>query len=160
MNAQQAIFRSALTTAYADLFATSPDYAYSASRSTPAELADRMLQAFIRGSGSHQGEGVKRACKTCGIPHTLTAILNFVGHVKAPVSPRIARKVTIIGLSNIESMMTGVSRIMRAHDLVTVEYTDGKRESASISALVWSGIAESPIKIVGFIQSQRKEIAR
>ncbi len=119
----QILFADALRNAYAELFATDADYAYSASKTTPEGLADRMVNAFITGSGSHTGKGVQMACKACEISHTAKAVFEFVGYV-APQKPAKvlktasnARKVTTIGLSNIHALMTGVSRIDRAADL-------------------------------------------
>ncbi len=151
-------FRKALETAYADLFANNADYAYSASKTSPAELAKRMLNAAVTGSINIDGEGVRRACKACGIKHTLRAVLEFVGHAlaeKTPVAPRVSRKVQVICLSNIHAMMTGVARIYRAHDLVTLEYVDGKRESGKVSSAEWSGMADNAFAIVSAVQSQR-----
>lgn len=154
----QVQFRKALETAYADLFANNADYAYSASKTTPAELAKRMLNAASSGSINIDGEGVKRACVACGIKHTLRAVLEFIGHApaaKSPGAPRASRKVQVIGLSNIHAMMTGVARIYRAHDLVTLEYTDGRRESGKVSPAEWSGMADNAFAVVGAVQAQR-----
>lgn len=74
MNQNQARFHLALQIAYKDLFANDPEYAYSASRCTPGTLADKMLAAFINGTGSNSGKGVARACKACGIKSTYKAI--------------------------------------------------------------------------------------
>lgn len=76
----QTKFHAALVAAYTDLFATNPEYAYSASKTTPEGLADRMLAAAVSGSINEDGEGVRRACVACGIPHTLKAIFELVGY--------------------------------------------------------------------------------
>ncbi len=82
----QSKFHAALVAAYTDLFSTSKDYAYSASKLTPEQLADRMLAASIAGTVNHSGEGMKRACKACGIPHTRKALLAFVANPVAVAS--------------------------------------------------------------------------
>ena len=70
-------FTDALTTAYRDLFATNPEYAYSAARTTPEALAVKMTNGLHTGAANKDGEGIKRACKTCGIPQTYKAIQAF-----------------------------------------------------------------------------------
>jgi hypothetical protein len=72
------IFRATLETQYTDLFKL-PEYSYAASLKTPTQLADTMTKALVAGSGSKDGEGIKRACKALSIKHTykdLTAYLN------------------------------------------------------------------------------------
>lgn len=49
-------------------------------------------------------------------------------------------KVLQIILPRVESMMSGVFRILKAHDLVTMEYTDGTRESGNIPTERWDEI--------------------
>jgi len=78
MTHNQARFHLALQVAYQDLFANDPEYAYSASRMTPGTLADKMLAAFLKGSGSNSGKGVARACKACSIGKTYKAIYAFL----------------------------------------------------------------------------------
>lgn len=70
-------FETALVTAYTDLFANDPEYAYAASRTTPAALAAKMTAGLLTGSANKDGEGIKRACKACGIKHTYKAIQAF-----------------------------------------------------------------------------------
>jgi hypothetical protein len=151
-------FQAALTAAYASLFASDPAYAYSASKTTPEAMAAKMMAATLAGSASVTGPGFRMACKACGIPHTAKAIDAFLG-VAAPVAVAKAapkpRKVLVIGLSSIHAMMTGVSRIHRAHDLVTLVYVDGKQESAMIPAADWSGMEDKPFEIVSAVQSKR-----
>lgn len=73
----QEYFKNALTAVYADLFANDPEYAYSASRITPAELADKMTRGILSGSANHTGTGIRRACKKVGIKHTRKAMCEF-----------------------------------------------------------------------------------
>lgn len=58
-------------------------------------------------------------------------------------------------LPNIQAAMTGVWRIQRAHDLVTLEYTDGTREAGIVKLPRWIQIADNPFAIVSEVQSQR-----
>lgn len=74
-------FYNALVTAYVDLFVNSPDYAYSASKCTPQSLAEKMFVAMLKGSGSNAGEGIKRACKICGIKSTYKEITGYLNTV-------------------------------------------------------------------------------
>lgn len=78
MNANQTKFNAALAVAYSDLFAK-PEYAYAAACNTAQELADKMTASFIAGTANKDGEGVKRACKACGIKYTYTGIDTFLG---------------------------------------------------------------------------------
>ena len=66
-----------------------------------------------------------------------------------------SRKVLSIILPNVQAAMTGVCSIQRAHGLVTLEYTDGTREAANITAERWAAISENPFAIVGEVQGQR-----
>ena len=68
------------------------------------------------------------------------------------------KPVSCLILSNIQSMMTGVWRIEHAHDLVTLDYTDGKREGANIAQDVWAKIHDKPFMIVSEVQSKREPI--
>lgn len=156
--ANQDNFLAALKTAYADLFANDPAYAFSASKLTAPEMAEKMMIAIMSGSANLGGEGIKRACKVCGIAHSQRAADAFLDIAKpapAVAAPRVARKVQVIGLSNVQAAMSGVSRINRAHDLVTLEYTDGKREAGKVSDARWAEICENPFAIVSEIQGQR-----
>lgn len=70
-------FMDALADAYGDLFATSSEYNYSAARITPEALALKMTNGLHTGAANKDGEGIKRACKACGIPQTYKAIQAF-----------------------------------------------------------------------------------
>ena len=74
-NKQQ--FENALIDAYRDLFANNPEYAYSAARCTPEGLAHKMTAGLHTGAANKDGEGIKRACKACGIKQTYKAIQEF-----------------------------------------------------------------------------------
>lgn len=155
-------FRAALVRAYSELFANSVDYAYSASKTTPEGLADKILAAFLKNGGNKDGKGVELACRECQIAHTYRAISEFLD--VAPVAAEKAvkpalRRVCVIGLSNIHAAMTGVSRINRAHDLVTLEYTDGTRETGKVNAAKWGTMQDEVFKIISFVQAQRKPVA-
>lgn len=76
--ANVAALRKELTAAYTELFKTDPAFAYSASKLTPAELAEKMTVATVRGSASNTGPGFRRACKALSIPHTAKAIDAFI----------------------------------------------------------------------------------
>ena len=71
-------FINELTLAYEDLFKNDAEYAYSASKTTPKVLAEKMTVGLIGGTANHEGAGVKRACKAVGIKHTLKAIRQFL----------------------------------------------------------------------------------
>jgi hypothetical protein len=157
-------FHSALVAAYSDLFKTDPSYAYSASKCTPEGLADKILAAGISGSINKDGEGVKRACKACGIPYTLKAILSFVADPDAPKPEnKPAAKLDGIGKGKIEriaftginSMLTGVVYADRQRNTVRLTYTDGTTERAEVSAARWEEIKENGFAITSEVQSQR-----
>jgi hypothetical protein len=61
-------------------------------------------------------------------------------------------------LPNIQAMMTGVWRILRAHDLVTLEYTDMQRESATIPVKRWSEIHGNVFSIVREVQETARGV--
>lgn len=75
-------FRSALVEAYKDLFATDP-YAYIAASRTPEQLADKMVASLKAGTANKDGEGIKRACKACGIKQTYKAIVPYLNEVQS-----------------------------------------------------------------------------
>ena len=75
-NAQR--FQELLTSAYSDLFKNDPEYAFSASRTTPEALAEKMTASLIAGTANKDGEGIKRTCKACGIKQTYSAIKEFL----------------------------------------------------------------------------------
>lgn len=68
-----------LEKAYSVLFETDSRFAYSKTITTPKELAAKMANGLASGSANKDGEGVKLACKACGIKNTykdLRAFLN------------------------------------------------------------------------------------
>lgn len=72
-------FRAELKLAYSDLFINNPEYAYSASRCTPESLALRMMPLEAKTFEANlDGEGIKRACKACGIKYTRKGINEFI----------------------------------------------------------------------------------
>ncbi len=71
-------FQTALTDAYKDLFANDPEYAYSASRTTPEALAVKMTAGLATGAANKDGTGIKRACKAVGIKPTWAAIRAYL----------------------------------------------------------------------------------
>lgn len=71
-------FYEQLKTEYENLFKNDPEYAYSASKTTPADLASKMTLGLDNGSANKDGEGIKRTCKAFGIPHTYKAIRAFL----------------------------------------------------------------------------------
>lgn len=82
MNTAQTQFRAALVAAYVDLFANNPEYAFSASKCTPESLADKMMPALVSGGANYNGEGIKRACKACGIKYTGKSVRAFLDPVR------------------------------------------------------------------------------
>jgi len=71
-------FTEALEAAYTDLFANNPKYSYSAYLTTPKALASKMSSHLMTGDANKDGEGVKRACKACGIKQTYKSISEFL----------------------------------------------------------------------------------
>ena len=69
-------FYERLKVEYEELFKTD-EYSYSASKTTPADLARKMTLGLDNGSANKDGEGIKRTCKAFGIPHTYKAIRAF-----------------------------------------------------------------------------------
>jgi hypothetical protein len=74
----RAIFELHLQRAYTDLFANDPEYAYSAARCTPSELASKMTLGLARNKANKDGEGIKRVCKLLGIKYTYKAIDEYL----------------------------------------------------------------------------------
>lgn len=72
------VFFLKLAAHYADLFANDPEYAYSASRTTPHDLARKMTIGLDTGSANKDGDGIKRTCRELGIPHTYKAIRAYL----------------------------------------------------------------------------------
>jgi hypothetical protein len=60
-----------------------------------------------------------------------------------------------IVLPTISSMMTGVWKIDRAHDLVTLTYENHTREAGMITIKRWEEIKDNNFAIVSEVQSQR-----
>ena len=56
---------------------------------------------------------------------------------------------------NIEAMTTGVRRIEREHEGVTLNYYDGSTEKGEISTGKWNEIHRSPFAVISEVQSQR-----
>jgi len=77
---QRQQFMDALAIAYRDLFATNSEYAYSAARISPEALALKMTNGLQTGAANKDGEGIKRACKACGVKYTYAAIREFLIH--------------------------------------------------------------------------------
>jgi hypothetical protein len=71
-------FTQALELAYVDLFTNDPEYSYSAAVTTPQALASKMASYLMTGDANKDGEGIKRACKVCGIKQTYKAISAFL----------------------------------------------------------------------------------
>jgi hypothetical protein len=65
---------------------------------------------------------------------------------------------TII-LPSISSMMTGVWKIDRTHNLVVLTYEDHTREAGMIPAARWEEIKDNAFAIVSEVQSQRRKEA-
>lgn len=77
--ANQTKFEGTLREQYESLFANDPEYAYSASRTTPAELAAKMTRKLRDGGANKEGKGVKTTCKLLGIKYTYKAIAAYLG---------------------------------------------------------------------------------
>lgn len=71
-------FCARLAVEYKNLFENDPEYAFSASRTTPEELARKMTLALDNGTANKDGEGIKRTCKHFGINYTYKAIRAFL----------------------------------------------------------------------------------
>lgn len=72
-------FTEELEKAYSVLFETDSHFAYSKTITTPKGLAVKMANSLASGAANKSGEGVKMACKACGIKNTykdLRAFLN------------------------------------------------------------------------------------
>lgn len=83
--ANRAVFELHLSRVYRDLFANDPDYAYSASVTTPDMLAYKMTLSLAKNEGNKDGEGIKRACKIIGIKHTYKAISEYLNAPEADI---------------------------------------------------------------------------
>ena len=71
-------FRDTLAAQYRDLFATDPEYAYSASIRTPEALAEKMTAGLATGRANKEGAGIRRTCKALGIAYTHKAISAYL----------------------------------------------------------------------------------
>ena len=71
-------FRANLEKAYQHLFVNDPEYAYSATRTTPAALAEKMTIGLARGEANKDGQGIKTTCKALGIAYTYKAIAAYL----------------------------------------------------------------------------------
>jgi hypothetical protein len=71
-------FRAHLLSAYTDLLQYDPAYALAGARTTPTDLADRMVQALANGTANIEGEGIRRACRAVGIRQTRKAIRDYL----------------------------------------------------------------------------------
>lgn len=79
MSTAQKRFQTILTEQYERLFEQDPEYSFSASRTTPAALAEKMTAGLKKGSANKDGTGIKNTCKALGIKHTYQAIRAFLG---------------------------------------------------------------------------------
>lgn len=79
----RAIFELHLQRAYTDLFANDPEYAYSAARCRPSELAFKMTLGLAKSNANKDGEGIKRVCKLLGIKYTYKAIGEYLNAPEA-----------------------------------------------------------------------------
>ena len=71
-------FQAILEELYAVLFKHDLQYAYSASRTTPAALAERMMKAIIKNDYNKDGNGVKWACAILKVPYTYKGIQDYL----------------------------------------------------------------------------------
>lgn len=72
-------FYAKLAEVYAELFANDAEYAYSAARSTPEDLARKMTTGLAAGTANKDGQGIRRTCKALGIAYTYKAIREYLG---------------------------------------------------------------------------------
>ena len=70
-------FQEQLEKEYTELFKT-PEYSYSASRTTPKSLAEKMTASLKAGSANKDGDGIKRTCKHFGVKYTYKDIQQFL----------------------------------------------------------------------------------
>lgn len=71
-------FENHLRAAYEDLFVNDPEYNYVSERTTPQELASKIVVLLADGNANKDGKGIKRACKAVGIKHTYKAIKEYL----------------------------------------------------------------------------------
>ena len=67
-------FERELCKQYERLFVDDPEYAFVASKFTPADLAAKATGCLRDGSADKGGKGIKMTCKLLGVKHTLKAI--------------------------------------------------------------------------------------
>ncbi len=72
------VFLNKLLTAYTELFQL-PHYALVASRNTPEQLAEKMLEGILNGTANYAGEGVAVVCKQLKIKPGFSTIKKFCG---------------------------------------------------------------------------------
>ena len=72
------IFERTLSDQYRTLFASDPDYAYSAAHTTPDALAAKMTAGLLTGAANKEGKGIKSACKALGVKYTYGAIRAYL----------------------------------------------------------------------------------
>jgi hypothetical protein len=71
------LFYNTLTEIYRELF-SDPEYAYVAKRTTPDDLARKMVLGLDNGTANKDGKAIKIACRKFGIAHTYKAIRQFL----------------------------------------------------------------------------------
>jgi hypothetical protein len=71
------LFNERLAEEYVRLFRDDPEYAYSAQRTTPQDLARKMTLGLASGSANKDGEGIRNTCRHFKLPHTYKAIRAF-----------------------------------------------------------------------------------
>lgn len=62
-----------------ELQAENPAYAWVERKGGALVAATRFADGIVAGTANHDGDAVKRACKTLGIKPTRTAIRAFIG---------------------------------------------------------------------------------
>lgn len=72
------LFACTLEKEYDYRFKNDPDYAYSASRISSKDLAEKMTRSLIAGTASKDGAAMRSACKQLGIGYTYRAIETFL----------------------------------------------------------------------------------
>jgi hypothetical protein len=70
-------FRTELESQYVRLFET-PEYEFSASRTTPKALADKMVYSLKVNGANKDGKGIKNTCKVLGIKNTYKGIFEYL----------------------------------------------------------------------------------
>lgn len=71
-------FMDTLTKEYEYLFENDPEYAFSASRTMPRQLAARMTEGLRAGTANKDGKGIKKTCQKLGIAYTYKAIKEYL----------------------------------------------------------------------------------